>query len=146
MKIAAAMKKVSRIGGELKVLKERMAECLTTIDENEYPDVFSSLLEKYDEKSKDLVRLKVAVMTANIQGQKFETILKLGELKSKIEFLRNLDPKQGFHVNRVFDSSSAVKYKSQITLSEKNDMIEKCQEEINKLTDELDEFNAVTNI
>jgi len=40
MKIAAAMKKVSRMGGELKVLKERMTECLSTIEENDYPDNF----------------------------------------------------------------------------------------------------------
>jgi len=83
-------------------------------------------------------------MTVNINKNKFNLILKLGEFKNILDLYRNVDVKVGV-VNRAYSQSDVV-WKSQITTATKNKKIESLQKEINDITDELDEFNAITDI
>jgi hypothetical protein len=144
MKIVKAMKRIARIKGEIKELKKRISTCLSTISENEFEEDFTSLNVMLTNKVNEVILLKAAVMKANVTGNKFRTVLELGELKSKMDFLKELDPKIGIHQNRYSESKTA--YKSQITVTQRNQMLEECQTQINNLTDDLDEFNAKTDI
>ena len=146
MKIVKAMKQVSRLQGEIKELKKRMSACLSTLEDNDFLEGFDSLKETYYEKVNELMSLKTKIMMVNIRGGKFQTILAMGEMKSYIEFLKELDPKEGVQESRYSLGSNNSKYKSQLTISSKNSMIEECQQLINDYTDELDEFNAITEI
>jgi hypothetical protein len=143
MKIVRAMKAVSRTQGEIKELKKRISACLNTLEDNEFKESFKDLMAELDEKTAALINLKTSIMKSNIIGGAFEKIAKLGELKSRMDFLRELVPKEGT-IERDYGDSTQ-KYKSQWTLLEKNTEISKCQIAINNLVDELDEFNAKTD-
>ena len=144
MKIVRAMKQVKRLQGEVKELQKRVSHCLNTIEGNEFPEKFDDLMKELTEKKGKLSALKNGVMAANIQGNMFKKILELGELKSHIDFIRELEPRTGLEEARFGDSQS--KYKSQWSIAQKNAAVQKTQQKINDLTDELDEFNAKTDI
>jgi len=145
MKIVRAMKVIGRLKGEIKVLKKRIEGSLNTVADNEdFDESFPELSHKLDEKIKKMTTLKTKVMYANIKHGMFQKIVNIGELKSHIDFLRELEPRTGIQISR-FDSEK-IEYKSQITMAQRNNLIEQTQDLINKFTDELDEFNAKTDI
>jgi hypothetical protein len=144
MKIVRAQKKIARLKGDVKEIKKRLTSCLNTVSENNFNEEFKVLYGTFTDLTNQMITLKSAVHAANIKGDMFKKILQLGELKSKIDFLKELEPKIGKQESRFGESTSV--YKSQITPGEKNKMVEECQEAINNLTDELDEFNAKTDI
>lgn len=144
MKLARAMKERARLQGEIKEIKKRLSSCLSTVVENEFSESFKDLMKLLQTKTEVLMKLKIGIMYANTDGGMFSVILKMGELKSHIDFLRELEPKSGVQESYRFDSKT--EYKSQLTVAQRNTMITECQAEINRLTDILDEFNAKTEI
>lgn len=144
MKIVRAMKKVARLQGEIKELKKRITSCLSTIEENEFDEDYTELIELLNQKIKHLITLKARIMKTNTSHDMFSVILNLGELKSYIDFTREMNPKYGVIKDRFEDENAT--YKSQIKIIDKNKAVEKCQDLINKLTDELDDFNARTDL
>jgi hypothetical protein len=145
MKIVKAMKKVARLKGEIRELKKRMESCLNTLSENDFDENFSYLEQELNIKIGLLIELKTKIMCTNVNNNMFSVIVNLGELKSYMEFLKELHPKIGKQSTSRFSDESDV-YKSQINIQMRNERIQSCQDEINNLTDKLDEFNAVTNI
>jgi len=133
-----------RLQGEIKELQKRAASCLSTLEGNEFPEKFEDVLKELDEKRTKLRDLKNAIMKANIQGGMFEKVLEMGELKSHIDFLRELEPKYGLEEGGF--GSDPKRYISQWTAAAKNTAVQKTQQRINDLTDELDDFNGKTDI
>jgi hypothetical protein len=144
MKIVRAMKEISRIKGEIKDLKHRMDRCINTVEGNEFPEDFQELWAAYHNRSVKLIQLKNAVMESNIKNGMFNHILRLGELKHYMEFLKELNIRAGINPDRFGDSSTT--YISQLTVKAKMATIEKVQKEINDITDKLDDFNARMDI
>jgi hypothetical protein len=144
MKIVRAMKEISRIKGEIKEIQKRISKCLNSLEGNEVIEKFDDLMKLLQEKKEKLISLKSGIMSANVKGDMFRMIVKMGELKSHIDFLRELDPKKGTQLEGYRET--AVRYESQWSDGEKNKAIQTTQNEINKLTDQLDEFNSVTDI
>jgi cell fate (sporulation/competence/biofilm development) regulator YmcA (YheA/YmcA/DUF963 family) len=144
MKIVRAMKQIKRLQGEIKELQKRASSCLNTIDGNEFSEKFDELLKELAEKKARLSYLKNGVMLANIGGDKFRRILELGELKSHIDFIRELEPQAGIAEARY--GETAQKKISQWTVVAKNKAVQETQSKINEITDELDDFNAKTDI
>jgi uncharacterized coiled-coil protein SlyX len=144
MKIVRAMKHISRIKGEIKELQKRVSKCLNTIEGNEFSENFSELMKEIEAKRQKLINLKNGVMKANIQGGMFEKILQFCELKSYMDFVRELEPQKGIAESHF--RSESTSYISQWSVAEKNKEVERVQAEINRLTDELDDFNAKTDI
>jgi len=144
MKIVRAMKEASRIKGEIKEIKKRVSKCLNILEGNEITEKFDDLMKLLEEKTGKLISLKTGIMAANTEGDMFKVIVRLGELKSHMDFLRELEPKKGSQLDGYRDT--AVRYESQWSDGEKNRAIQTTQNEINKLTDQLDEFNSSTDI
>ena len=144
MKISKAMKKISRLKGEICKIDIRIHQCISTNDVNEFIEDYNKLMTTREEKVKELMKLKNAVMVQNIKHGKFETIIHLSELKNKIDLYKGLNIKIG--ITNDGYSSEPQTYKSQITVTEKNELIDELQRRIEALTDELDEFNATTSI
>lgn len=144
MKIVRAMKERSRLEGEIKDIKHRMQNCLNAIDGNDYTESYEDLFILFMDRLGKLTSIKNAVLNANIKGGMFKTILLLGELKSYLVFLRELDPKVGKQEPSYRDTVEV--YKSQMTVKDKLEVVQKTQKEINRITDLLDEFNAKTDI
>jgi hypothetical protein len=144
MKIVRAMKEKSRLEGEIKQIKHRIQSCISTISGNSFSEDFPELFALLTDRLNKLAGLKNAIMKANVSNGMHRNIVQLGELKQYLVFLRELDPKSGkqeAHYSEVSES-----YNSQITLKEKNDVIQATQSEINRITDLLDDFNAKTDI
>jgi len=144
MKISKAMKHIARLKGKISDLTQRMSECTSINEENDFIEDFYQLRNDRNKAIVELIEYKDAVMKANIKYNKFITILELAEIKNEIELYKNLFIKQG--VTKEGYNGTTINYKSQITISEKNDKINELQEHINDLTDELDIFNATTDI
>jgi predicted nucleic acid-binding Zn-ribbon protein len=144
MKIVRAMKEIKRLKGEVKALQHRASSCLNTLEGNTFQEKFSDLLTELDAKKTRITTLKNGVMIANVQGSMFKKVLELGELKSHIDFIRELEPQEGLTEARY--GSESQKHISQWNVAEKNKEVQKLQSRINALTDELDEFNAKTDI
>jgi hypothetical protein len=144
MKIVKAQKKIARLKGEIKEIKKRISACISTIKGNEFPEDFKILDALLMEKTSEMIQLKEAVMKANIAGNMFGKILALGEQKSMIDFLKELDPKKG--IQESWHHDSQTEYDSQLTTAAKNALVEACQKKINDMTDDLDEYNATTSI
>jgi len=146
MKIVKAMKQVARLKGEISATKKRMEKSLNTLFENkDFDEEFLELQDLLYEKIKTLVDLKTRIMHTNVQNGMFEKIINLGELKSHIEFVRELEPKTGM-VIVGYEEKEKTEFKSQLTIQQKNELVESCQNGINELTDELDDFNAKTSL
>jgi len=146
MKIVRAMKKIARLKGELKVVKHRLQNCLNTLVENEFDEKFDDLSKEFLDKRNEMMKLKAGVMHANVKGNMFRIIIQLGEMKSYMDFLKELEPKTGLQESRYSMGEGKSKYKSQLTITLKNQLLKECQDKINELTDILDEFNAKTEI
>jgi len=144
MKIVRAMKERSRLEGQIKDIKHRMENCLKVIEGNLFPEDFSELFEKYNECIDKLANLKNAIMKANMNNDMYKYIIRLGELKHHIVFLKELEPINGRKVERFGENTE--NYISQISEKEKNNAISSVQKEINEVTDFLDNFNAMTDI
>lgn len=144
MKIVRAMKETSRVKGEIKEIQKRISKCLNTLEGNEVIEKFEDLMKLLQEKKEKLISLKAGIMSANVKGNMFRVIAQLGELKSHMDFLRELEPKKGTHLDGFRDT--AMIYTSQWSETEKNQAVQKTQNEINSLTDKLDEFNSSTDI
>ena len=145
MKIDRAMKKVALLKGDISDLQHRIENCVSTIKGNEWEEVFYELLTSYKKKVDELIALKVKIMTANIQNEYYQNILRVGELKGMAQFVGNLSIKRG-RKTQGYSEENIVEYDSQISVSERNKMKESIKVDIIRLTDELDDFNRSTDI
>ena len=112
MKIVRAMKKIARLKGEIKDLKNRMELCLNTQQENEFDEDYNHLKDRLFIKIKEMIYLKAMIMKANVTLGMFPIIVNLGELKSYMDYLKELDPKVGKRSNSRYSDESS-KFKSQ---------------------------------
>lgn len=99
-------------------------------------------LEKAMVSVDELVALKTAIHKANVKV--YDKIFKLAELKSLVSKLKGLDCKEGMH--QSYRMESPVKYTSQISIVEKDQLIEKLESQIEMLQEELESHNAKTKI
>jgi len=145
MKIARAMKKISLLKGDIGELEARISSNISTIDGNEFEENFEELFGKLKEKIDKLVEMKMKIMKANVENGVYEKILRIGESKGLIDFLKNLEIKRG-RKTVGYSEKDIVNFISQISVSERNKMVDAIKEQIIQATDELDEFNSSTNI
>lgn len=144
MNISKALKKISRLKGKIGELQRRIQSSMCTLAENEFDEEILELIEERDRVVSELGQLKVNVMKANVEFDIFAKILHLAELKASKEFIGSLAIVVG-KVSRRFEAGHDD-YKSQISKKEKNMMLQKIAAEIEKVIDELDEFNATHEV
>jgi hypothetical protein len=144
MKIVRAMKERARLEGEIKDIKHRMKKYLNVIEGNTFPEDYTDLWEFLCHRTNKLSRLKLGVMKANQDGGMFKYILQLGELKSYITFLKELEVRNGKQEKDY--SENIILYISQLNERDRLASIHATQLEINRITDLLDDFNSKTDI
>lgn len=148
MKIFKAQKKVKRLKGEIADLQNRIQASMSTIKENEYVEILVDLESELDRKVDELIKFKVRIMQVNIANGMFQIILELGEAKSKLGMVKNLSTQTGLMDSgyRMSRDDVPTEYKSQLTVKGKLEKTKSLEEKIVSLTDQLDDFNAITNI
>ena len=146
MKIVKAQKKIAHLKGEIKELRERAKNCVCTLKGNSpyLAGDFSAIMAVIFKKVEELISLKTRIIKINVEKGVFEKIATLGELRSQVVFLRELDIKEGI-VAKDYQENSR-EYVSQLSEAQKNEMIEETQKKIETLMEELDDFNAEHSI
>lgn len=149
MKIVKALKVKNRLVGELNVLRQQASQYnvidtvagQSIVHKLDLAQVWTKLVTVWQELVD--IRSKIAVASANVAPK----LIKLAELKSLIEFYKSVDVQSGRH--DVYVGAGAMKEvfsNPYITLAKRNELSKITQDEIDKLQDEIDEYNASTDI
>lgn len=104
------------------------------------------LMKKLEKAVHNLVRLKILIWEASAPMR--ESVLLLAETKSRISFLKGIDTHEGTGRKgeyRFVDEPN-IKYDVVFDIIWVRAEIEKCEETIDKLQEELDTFNHKTEI
>lgn len=144
MKLFKAHKKVARLKGEISAIDKKIKESVSTIQGNEFAHDINALLDDRAENVRQLESLKVRIMRANVQHNMFEKIVEVGEKKALIDLLKELEIKSGKQVEGFRDL--VVDFQTQLTDLDRDEMLESLQTSVELLIDELDDFNAVTDL
>ena len=87
-----------------------------------------------------LIKLKIAIFIASTPMR--ENILRLGELKSRIQFLKGINTQEGYVDNYEGKTLYSVEYDINYIKNE----VKTCESLIDELQEELDKFNHMTEI
>ena len=147
MKLNQALKQKSRLAGELvrlqTIFSRENARRSDSVSQIERGDVW----KKIEETSALLSDLKGKITVANIGI--YPKLELMAELKSKIAYLNMLSKREGTELESLgYNATTPITYtwNSYINQSGADDMIAKLQVKINDLQDEIDSWNATTEI
>jgi hypothetical protein len=102
------------------------------------------LLIQATKELEDLVKLKSAIHSSSEPIR--NKIFRLSEFKSFVQNISNLNTTEGVVKASTYGSSTNNTYKCDINEIEKQDLIKTFQDEIEKMQDEIDVFNATTDL
>jgi hypothetical protein len=146
MKLAKALKEKNRLAGEITRLKglisrenSRNVKASSTVD-------VGALLTELQKVTDSLITLKTAIFKAN--AGIYEKIVRMAELKGKAAWLNTLNTnnertEQAYGVSQIV---LVTEFKAYLTREAIDDMTKELQDQIAKLQDELDEYNAMETI
>ena len=96
-------------------------------------------MEALNNTVEELIKIKIAIFVASTPVR--ENILRLGELKTKIQFIRGVNTTEGKVSNYGDDE---VEYTVVYDKIWTRNTIENCEKYIDSLQEELDQFNHLT--
>jgi len=102
-------------------------------------DPHTQLTELINE-TESLVNLKTAIHLANVEV--YSKIFRMSELKNLCKIVKSIDTKEGIVHHARFGESSMINYESAIKNQEKIALLEKLEQEIENLQDDLDAHNV----
>jgi len=146
MRISKALKKLTKIKGEMSELRSRIGKSNVALEDNEFEENIDDLWKQYLEKRDVMIGIKQKIMKANIENGIFGKILLMAEKKAEAAMLRDLEIKEGKHTSGGFHSDTIHTYRCQINRTEQHKRIKDLDFEIESIRDELDDFNSDTNI
>jgi hypothetical protein len=106
-------------------------------------DPHTQLTELINE-TESLVNLKTAIHLANVEV--YSKIFRMSELKNLCKIVKSIDTKEGIVHHARFGESSMINYESAIKNQEKIALLEKLEQEIENLQDDLDAHNVSKDI
>lgn len=153
--LSQALKHKNRLAGEVARARE-IVQRENSRKETQAPraDV-RAVFEENIARTRELAAFKGAIAAANAgvldSGRGIYAKLNLqAELRGLISFLKVLNTKEGEEVERVGflsrDEAARTRYVAEITRDEVDRYVSALQVEIDRLQDEIDEFNAQTRI
>ena len=145
MKISKALKRISKLKGEIADLSSRITASNSCMAENDFREDVKKLISEYRNKVTELLGLKEAVMKANVSNGIYHNILLLSEKKSEIQMLKDMDIKSGKELSHGYNDA-VYDYKCQIGLEERNEIVDILEKEVEDIIDSLDEFNATHEV
>lgn len=146
MNLAQALKQKNRLAGEIVRLQtilsrenSRRNDCKSTINPGE---IFSKICEV----SAKLGVIKSRIAMANVGI--YSDIERMAEYKAMIAYLNLLPVREGEEIVMGGQSINNITYQwtAYITQEKRDAMIKQYQDDINKLQDKIDEYNATTQI
>jgi hypothetical protein len=153
MKLAKALKVKNRLVGELNQLKVELQRENSRRNDNPSKVDCKSLYAEIEAKRDSLIALKAAICSANAGSPNkdagiYQKIDKMSELKSFINFLAGLPKREGEELTLIGANREKLTYQWTAFINqERADALTKeLQLEVNKLQDDVDEYNAVTEV
>ncbi len=143
MNIKQALKRKNKL---VTLISEEFSKASTynSIEEgNARPYSATEALQKWQQYSDELVSLKSRIHRAN--APMYEKIFMLSELKSQIKHLKSLNCAQGKERNRWNENEPIIRH-AEINTVERDTMVKEMEARIELIQDELDTFNAITEI
>lgn len=146
MNLAQALKQKNRLAGEIARLQvilqrenSRRSDNVSTVDRQ-------AVLNRILELSEQLGALKTRIALANVGIYSY--LERMAELKSLIGFLQGLDKREGEEVNFVGRDQEKLVYTWNSLVNQVNcdERVAKLQEQINALQDQVDTYNATTQV
>lgn len=142
MTISKALKQKNKLVSELKQLKERIEGYTSVIKGNPRPYDIGQLQANVIGKIHELIALKTSIAQAN--SSVYAKIFELSELKGLVQFYKHLEIKEGVIAERY--SSEPQSFESVLKADQRDALVAEFIERIEVLQDELDEFNALTQL
>lgn len=146
MNIKQALKRKNKLVKEISTELERVQRYNSVIAGTERVYDPRNAFENYVRKSNSLISLKTAIHQAN--APMYDRIFRLSELKSLISRVKGIDCAHGPVHNRggYGTPSETIQMDAVISMIERDQLVEKLEAEIEMIQDELDRWNAVTDI
>ena len=146
MTIKQALKYKNKLVSKMNIEFNRAHQYNSIEDGEKRPYSASDSLSKYFELSNELVELKTKLHKAN--AEVYDKIFLLSELKSRISKLQILDCNEGKvsdRFSRIHGEAPVVKT-AQITILERDVLVQEIESKIEEVQEELDLHNATTEI
>ena len=141
MTIKQALKLKNKLVKEINEETQKMFQYNSVEETSTRPYSSKDSLENVVKLTNNLVSLKNAIHKAN--GPVYEKIFRLSELKSLVSKVKQMDCSEG-KVETYRRSDTLVVRNSEISVVERDNIVKKFEEEIERLQDELDTHNAIT--
>ncbi len=146
MNLAQALKQKNRLAGELvrqqQILQRENARRNDSVSQVDRSDVWEKILSISDE----LGELKGKITQANVGI--YPALERMAELKARIGFIQGLQKREGDEIIPLHGDREPLKYtwESFINQTKCDELVAELQEQINDLQDQVDEYNATTQI
>jgi hypothetical protein len=146
MNLAQALKAKNRIAGELvrqqQILQRENARRSDSVSTVNRQEVWQGIIEL----SEKLGTLKGMITQANVNI--YPALERMAELKARIAYLNGLPKREGEEITSVGYNQEKLVYKwdSLITQQKSDELVADLQQEINDLQDEVDSYNATTEV
>jgi hypothetical protein len=146
MKLSKALKLKNALTGELNKYQEILARENSRRDDSSSKVNRSEIWLKIHVITDKLIRLKGLISKANVPI--YEKIAQMAELKNRINFINQLNTKDGDFLESVGHQTEPTKVHYDAYLKKEQIDVEvlRLQEMIQKIQDEVDDFNATTQI
>jgi hypothetical protein len=141
--LAKAMKVKNRLAGRLARLTTQIQQTNSVIEGQEQPDVLA-LWRQREEMVGHLLQLKTALSRATSRIQ--HLLLQMQEKKATITLLQSLNTRDGDSGQVHYGTTQKVIYRAAIKQDSVNEWVEKLEQEIDALQDQVDAYNAQTKI
>lgn len=143
MNLSRALSEKNRLARKIREIQKKIESHNSLIKGNTPIYSIGSLLKDMDHTITELTELKTKITIANQPVQ--NKIFRLAELKSQAAFLKNLNIREGKILDERWNAE-VTEWVSVLGAIERDKLVERAEEEINKLQAELDQFNFETEI
>jgi hypothetical protein len=146
MNIKQALKRKNKLVKEISSEFEKLQKYNSIAEGMERVYDPQQAMDNYIRKTNQLIALKTAVHRAN--APVYDKIFRLAELKSVISPVKRLDCQSGtVHSRGGYGSpSETIVMTAIVSIIERDQLVEKLEAEIEMIQDDLDRWNATTEI
>ena len=143
MNVKQALKKKNRLVGLINQAYLRASQYNSIETGNERPYSAKASIQEWMTLTDELIALKCKIQLANNPVN--DKIYRLSELKAQAKYLRDLNCTSGVQQRASrWSNESVVQKESEISVLERDQMVEKIEEQIEVIQDELDAWNHKT--
>jgi len=141
MNLKQALKRKNRLVGLIAEEYIKVSQYNSVDDVNQRPYSVKEALQNWLKLTDELIELKSKIQIANNKVN--DKIFRLSELKTQVKQLKKLDCTSGLYYSKWSDDKVVTKV-AEIEVVERDNMVKEMEAQIEKIQDELDEWNHQT--